>query len=490
MSPSDVLDPVRSDVARLARGRRALRFATAFWRLSFWGLLAVAAAAWWLGLQTTLVVAAAVLGAAVLGAAVFAAWRRVDLIAVAKRYDDTVGTKDLVSSALELEDRGQFAELVRSEAATATGRATAREIYPQRLPRETRWLPVPLAGIALALLIPILTAPAPRLPAPDWLAAVDRAAALLEDLKRRPDLGNAVDTERLKQLQALADQLRREGLSKKDALAEIAKLAAQLDKERRDLEAKKLQVEQKAARLASGEENADAKQDIDGGRYREAANKVKKKIEELQKKIEELKKRGAAKAEIERLEEQLRKLQELLALLENLDAVGRELGFRVEELDTLDRIEGVLGEVGEYDGPEWDELQPGERQKRAKREEQEGEEGQPLLMPTDEWGRGHVKKVLGDASRALTEREQKEAKLREGKGKSSFGQLKTANDRSKSSKQYRETVLASQRAAEDAIYRQNIPIGYRSYIRRYFELMQPDEPRAETPNAESPESGK
>jgi hypothetical protein len=65
--------------------------------------------------------------------------------------------------------------------------------------------------------------------------------------------------------------------------------------------------------------------------------------------------------------------------------------------------------------------------------------------------------------------------LRETKGKSQFGQVKTANDGSRSRQAYNEAHLAAKRAAEDAIYRQNIPAGYRRYIRRYFETIQPDE---------------
>jgi hypothetical protein len=96
-------------------------------------------------------------------------------------------------------------------------------------------------------------------------------------------------------------------------------------------------------------------------------------------------------------------------------------------------------------------------------------------MPSNEHGKGHVKKLLGDAKRALSDGDELEVRLREGKGKSSYGQVKTANDGSKSRTEFKEALLAAKRAADDAIYRQNIPIGYRNYIRRYFEIMQPDE---------------
>src|SRR5690606_10078370 len=244
---------------------------------------------------------------------------------------------------------------------------------------------------------------------------------------------------------------------------------------RRELEGRKLAAEKNATRLAKGEDLKDARRDMEGGKYREAAAKVQKKIEELQKKIEELKKAKADQLEIEKMEQRLKELQQLLAELLDLDALGRELGFELEVLDVLDRIEGELGELGEFDGEEFDNVQLGRPRPPGERPENDEEARQLFAYPSNEDGRGHNKTVLGQAKRALTERQEEEARLRESKGRSSFGQVKTANDRSRSQLAYKEAALAAKQAAEDAIYRQNIPPGYRTYIRTYFEALQPDE---------------
>ena len=52
----------------------------------------------------------------------------------------------------------------------------------------------------------------------------------------------------------------------------------------------------------------------------------------------------------------------------------------------------------------------------------------------------------------------------------------TANDGSRSQLGAKELYLSERRAAEDAIQRQDIPAGYREYLRKYFEGIQPDEP--------------
>jgi len=52
------------------------------------------------------------------------------------------------------------------------------------------------------------------------------------------------------------------------------------------------------SKLARGEDARDAQRDMDAGRYREAANKVKKKIGELEKELAEKQRKNAAKVEI------------------------------------------------------------------------------------------------------------------------------------------------------------------------------------------------
>ena len=63
--------------------------------------------------------------------------------------------------------------------------------------------------------------------------------------------------------------------------------------------------------------------------------------------------------------------------------------------------------------------------------------------------------------------------IRETQGKSSFTQTKTANDGTQSKLAARDVYLSERRAAEDTIQRQDIPAGYREYLRRYFDGIQP-----------------
>lgn len=92
-----------------------------------------------------------------------------------------------------------------------------------------------------------------------------------------------------------------------------------------------------------------------------------------------------------------------------------------------------------------------------------------------------MKDFLGEeAKRTEHEREENRQTIREGTGKSSITQTKTANDGSQSRAAAREVYLNERRAAEDAIQRQDVPAGYREYLRRYFEGIQPDDAPAAT----------
>jgi len=475
------LAPVRARVAELAHGRRRNRRIAVFARTLFYGMCAAAVAAWFLPIQTTLIGIAGLVAVAVLVAVVAALLVPVDPVAVAKRYDDAAGTKDLLSSSLELDDQADpFVRVVHEDACTRASAAgpDVRTVFPAQMPREARWLPYPVLGCAAALLFLLLTSSTPerKPPSADEMAVRLNGAQLLQDLQQRlqKDQLSDLDSERLRRLKELEDLLKNEQFSRKDALAELAKLASQLDKQRQELEGRRLAAEKNATRLAKGEDLKDAERDMQGGKYREAATKVEKKIAELKKQLEELKKNSGDKLEIEKLEKRIKALQQLLAELLDLDAIGKNLGFEIEVLDALDRIEGELGELGEFDGDTFDNVQLGRPRKGQKAEDEEGAR-QLFAFPSNEAGKGHNKTVQGKAKRALTERQEEEARLREGKGKSAFGQVKTANDRSKSQLAYKEAAIAAKQAAEDAIYRQNIPAGYRTYIRSYFETMQPDE---------------
>ncbi len=87
-----------------------------------------------------------------------------------------------------------------------------------------------------------------------------------------------------------------------------------------------------------------------------------------------------------------------------------------------------------------------------------------------------MRDFLGEeAKRSKGTKEEKKVTARQGSGKSSFTQTKVANDGSRSQAEEKEVYLASKKAAEDSIQRQDIPAGYQRYLRKYFESIEPAE---------------
>ena len=91
-------------------------------------------------------------------------------------------------------------------------------------------------------------------------------------------------------------------------------------------------------------------------------------------------------------------------------------------------------------------------------------------------GKGSVREFLGEEpTRTESETSEEKITIRATTGKSSFTQTKVANDGSRSGMEAREVYLSEKRAAEDTIQRQDVPAGYKRYLERYFDGIQPDE---------------
>ncbi len=89
-------------------------------------------------------------------------------------------------------------------------------------------------------------------------------------------------------------------------------------------------------------------------------------------------------------------------------------------------------------------------------------------------GNGSIEKFLGeDGGRVDADHNVERITIRQGSGKSSFTQTKVANDGSKTKLGAKEVYLAGKQAAEDTVQRQDVPAGYRQYLKRYYDSIQP-----------------
>lgn len=471
------LDPrfVVSDALRTLR-QRAEWAETLGWtaRLGFWaGVLAL------LGVATlsevALVPLSALLVTAVpLGAILLA--KSPDDLSLAKAHDQALGLSDRFSTCVDLlardPEHASLPALLEDTAARLIPFDPSGS-QPLRLRAEGRWVALPyllLVGLALGPVFERASA-APDPVVSEALKAqaseVARFAAATED-------GGPGAAKRRRRLEELASALGKEDLTKKEALKEFAKLLDELKEEQAQLRKQEEQLRQQAAKLPPRKEQ-DLIDDLHRGDYERSANRIAELLKKLEEKKRQAKQKGEeGLEELKELEEEEERLKELKAKVLRLMALRKDIGGAGKVMDFLRNAEGELGEL---DDPKVTKRRfakigelkpgnppPGQVQKVKRRLVKQ--ESKPGSGTTEEW--------QAEAERSEHERREQKQKLRERQGEAAVTQTQVANDGSRSAKDAGEVLKASKRAAEDTIQRQDVPVGYRRYLRRYFEGLEPE----------------
>lgn len=339
---------IDQSAARLMRRWIGIEWLRTSLRAWFWSLLIAAIVIWF---TRPFTLASGALALALATALPFAlglvlAYRnRPTTVALAKAYDDAAGLDDRLSSALENAGNGPFAALLREEAATAAAGVDPRRLITVRIPREGRWLPIPALFCAIALILP------------SWLDATAEVDVAFEEAVKE-HLGNLDEfiakekakdptgkkKELLAKLEKLSLELDRKKSDKNDLLAEVSKMAEDLEKEREQKELERKELEKALKTPKAGDFSKDVDQSLQRGDYQEALNKLDQLEDELEKKIKELKEQGKLE-EAKALEEQLAKVKELKAKLMKLLQLNLDLDALSDVLDFVDAFEGDLGDL-------------------------------------------------------------------------------------------------------------------------------------------------
>jgi hypothetical protein len=192
MAQPPAIDVLVKRVARQIRQRRAEHFAV---RGAFWGslvaalLLAFKASLGSLALLGGL----ALVAVGALAGALWGVFRRVGAVDAARLADRAFGLHDRVATALEWAerpDRTPLVDVLVTDTAARVATLEPKRIVRRVLPREARWLPVPvLAALVLAFAPPI---PLPSGRLPDFLPsgeaerAEERTQSTLLEERSRP----------------------------------------------------------------------------------------------------------------------------------------------------------------------------------------------------------------------------------------------------------------------------------------------------------------
>ena len=474
-------------LARRLRAR-ATRLAFAQWSLRalFYGALIAAAALFFAPAVPLVAVAAVVVLLALALGALGAQLARPDLARAAKAGDDAAGLKDRLSSAIELAgEDGSMVRALAAEAAATSRTIEPARVYPWRTPREGWLMPLPLALVALAILLPSWrSAQAAAQPEVRSIldARVKQLNAFAAKQKERPLTPEGQKV--LAEVEKIAAELSRNDLTKKDALEKIAQLAQSMQDEKKDLDEKKLDLEKLLKTAKKNDVSRDLAEEVNKGQYSDAAARLAELIDKQKEQIKKLKEPPVDQKKLDAAEEELQNLEELKAKLMKLLKVQFDIDVHSKVLEFLNAMEGELGELPDEKVLDARFLKLGQCNSDCKPKDLVKIRDR-CLCKKNKAGKATMEDFFSDPDRHEGTLEEHKQQIHENKGSSAFTQTQVANDGSRSNLSEKEVLAAERHAAEDTIQRQEIPAGYRDYIRRYFDGLQP-----ERTSSTSPEGGK
>jgi hypothetical protein len=455
--------------------------------------------------------------------------RRRSLVEIAGVVDRLGGTRDRFLTALNFSKEPKE-ETMRSMAVEECVRfvqgGSFSRLIPVRIPREAAYLLVPVVALALlqwktreSLAIRQSATVAAR-------ASVEDTAKKLEELARQMATANEeAKSEELRklaeQLQRSAEQLRAKATNPEDAgksalreLSALEQLVQEMQKSPGAATPEEMQALAKA--LEQNEATKDAAAELAKGDFAKAAQELEKAM----KKLEEQKDERSAEQIKQALEQALKQLAEQKQLSEALQKMAQQMqrspagkgGSASEAAKQLAQMlrqmaQGKTGQQqggqqsqqamksllsalqnmkfeegqGEPGGPPQAGEMPGVAMQSFAQDAQgampgPGDPQQPSGHPGSERDTGTTDSPLGEGRNAAGKDGQTQQLAgRQGDGESLQQSLTSAGDNSKSNRGYKELYEAMAPAAQEAVLQENIPLGSRFFIKRYFEAIRPQE---------------
>ncbi len=477
---------------------------------------------------------AGAVGAAALAAAIGGAAGWKNLRETARWIDARAGTHDRFQTALAFGQRPDptpFEALTLAECARYLAAFSVPRWTPIRVPRRAAWLAIPAISLALicwhAALGTTHPAPAPALDA----AVAQRAAALeklAEKIKKEQPSAPSPELDRLAaEMQAAAKRLKsdsgQDAASKtKSALGELSSLEAMLDAMKQAGQTPTVspaELAALAAALAANDQTRAAAESLQKGELEKAAGQLESLLQQLKAqgnatqalaqlaqslqeqaaKLTDAEKnevarqmeqaaQGAQSGETQLSEQALQRLAELLRRAGKNGAGGQlSRGSGQGTPMTERQLQALLSALENMkDGLQPGNGQPGDGngnqralalvESFAKSGGGQPSSGQTASgAPGSERDEGTRDNPLGDTAQARPTAAGPASRIEGmlGNGQS-LEELVGANaDRSKASRPYKELYQALAPAAQDAVEQEDIPLGSRPFIRRYFENIRP-----------------
>ena len=424
------------------------------------------------------------IASALLGLLVGMAWKR-PWAHAATAVDSHYKLKDRASTALVFLEEPKATVLHRLQVADAIEhleRVDARKVAPLVMPRS---LPYALGALCVAVLLLVLipgggpVEAKPVAPLPELLAEAENLEqTMIEDLEelfqQQPD--EAIE-ELVEKLKGLVEEMKEPGVDGREALAKLSEMQAAIAEKlaQYNLEAVDAKLQDLAEALAPAAAMQAASAAIQEGQYGKAADELEKmdpsKISRKEAKTVAGKLKKVAEGMKDASQGELSEATgELCEGLESEDESQCKDGAC--KLAKLCEKQGLRKGIGKCLGSQLANLSA--CKSRCRSNKNGGLSNSKSDSPTNNWGRGTAGDPLGKKPTTLDgARDRDNITGTQGEGPSEREISHSPEGSQDAARSYRETYQEYRKMSEAVLESEPLPLGHRRTIRRYFELIRP-----------------
>lgn len=429
----------------------------------------------------------------------FAAWSWLNTswLPAARAIDEHYELKDRTETALAFlrrEQAGQadgLQQLQLADAMQHLQRVEAKQVVPFVLPSSFRW-----AAATTALAVALLCWPTGRSqvsagPSTPLDAIVAEAEVVEEELKELleelPEEHDPEVDELVKELLAKAAEMKEPGVDVREALAKLSEMQSALQAVAAELNVAATDEQMKAIgeALQSAEALQEAGQALQEGQYDKASEALAKLDSP---KLDRKESRAVA--------DKLKKASEDAAQkgMKNLSEAAKEAAEGLDKDNPTQSKSGLnkLGESAKKQGnakkiaamlkKQSDKL--GESKANCQGNSQ-GEGNQLAKKPSQKAGKGTNSNIQGDRTDLAANRNEQKIQGQKGEQGDADTETLSTTEASEQSKRELKEVYQKYRKLSDAVLEsEDIPLGHRQTIRRYFEAIRPTRDDATPTNTE------
>lgn len=403
----------------------------------------------------------------------------------AHAVDRHYALKDRSATALDFlarSERSPLHELQVRDAEEHLAAVAAGEVVPPRLPRL---LPFACASLAVAIAILALPLSSKRVsagPTPPLPAVVAEAESVAEDLKQLDELAkqerNPELEKLLEQLKHKVEEMKQPGVDAREALAKLSEMQQTIAAYQAQYN-----VGLVDAQLGSLGEALTPAESL------EAAGKalMDAKFDKAAEKLEQLEEPPLDRKEAKAVEEKLKQVAQAMGDvgLGQMGAAATEMAEGIKgghkgkflkatkELARLVRGHKGKRKLKEILDAELEALEEGKNRANDPNVTYRIRMPQKSKTPSQDWGAEISGSVYGNKTNLKTNRETKEITGNPGDGPSEMETTHSPEGRQTSARGYREAYQKYRKMSEAVLNSEPIPLSHRQTIRKYFELIRP-----------------